>query len=116
MHSSTASLLFLFLPRTHPHDLSSSPPAQPPSSTPHLTSLHIPPQKELERQENYPNLVEPHRLKGLTVRVGCRGGWRWCFFRFGVCWSWQWQLLLLFALKIIQGLRTASATVAVEST
>lgn len=25
-------------------------------------------QKELERQEKYPNLVEPHRLKGLTVR------------------------------------------------
>jgi len=30
-------------------------------------------QKELERQEKYPNLVEPHRLKGLTVRFA-QGG------------------------------------------
>lgn len=32
-------------------------------------------QKELERQDKYPNLVEPHRLKGLTVGVAGLGGW-----------------------------------------
>jgi hypothetical protein len=33
-----------------------------------VVGCFCPLQKELERQDKYPNLVEPHRLKGLTVR------------------------------------------------